>query len=256
YDDNGNNIQKSNVGEATDYYYDYENRLFEVQTGADIMEYEYDSDGIRVSSTKNSITTNYLVDKNRDYAQVLEEKDQAGNLQVEYVHGDDLISQNRSGDISYYHYDGLGSTRSLTDDSAAITDTYTYEAFGTLIGQTGDTPNNFLYTGEQYDPNVGFYYLRARYYSPGIGRFVTQDPWGGVSYDPITLHKYLYANASPINGYDPSGLMTINEKICVLSFISLIGFSYNYRYAYLRTRNHRVAFWYGIEGAIKAPAAA
>ncbi|MCP4709665.1 MAG: RHS repeat-associated core domain-containing protein, partial [Planctomycetes bacterium] len=254
YDDNGNNLSKSNVGESNDYYYDYENRLFEVQTGTDIMEYDYDADGIRVSSTKNSIVTNYLVDKNRDYAQVLEEKDEAGNLQVEYVHGDDLVSQNRSGDISYYHYDGLGSTRAWTDDSAAVTDTYIYEAFGELVDHTGDTPNIYLYTGEQFDVNVGFYYLRARYYAPGIGRFVTHDPWGGNIFDPVSLHKYNYAKSNPVHFKDPTGMffLLVNQPVALsirnalattqgLTGAQLIDITVNNRY-YLNNPNGEVYF--------------
>ena len=80
----------------------------------------------------------------------------------------------RSG-TNYYHYDGLGSTRALSNNSGVITDTYIYDAFGELLNQTGDTENNYLYTGEQYDPNLGFYYLRARYMNPGIGRFISMD---------------------------------------------------------------------------------
>ncbi|MCP4712569.1 MAG: RHS repeat-associated core domain-containing protein, partial [Planctomycetes bacterium] len=152
----------------------------------------------------------------------LEEKDNAGNLQVEYIHGDDLISQNRNSGTSYYHYDGLGGTRALTDEVSAVTDTYTYEAFGALIAQTGDTPNNYLFAGEQYDPNAGFYYLRARYYAPGIGRFVTQDPWMGNTYDPVSLHKYLYANGNPINRIDPSGEATLLEQNTVMLVMTIL----------------------------------
>ena len=71
----------------------------------------------------DGVVTDYVVDKNRAYAQVLAEKDVDGNLLAGYVYGDDLISQKRGGSVSYYHYDGLGSTRSLTDTSANVTDT-------------------------------------------------------------------------------------------------------------------------------------
>ena len=57
----------------------------------------------------------------------------------------------------------------------AITDTYDYDAFGNKINSTGTTPKNFLYRGEQYDP-LGLYYLRARYYNPLTGRFMSRDP--------------------------------------------------------------------------------
>jgi len=102
-------------------------------------------------------------------------------------------------------YDGQLSTRQLTDHSGTVTDSYTYDAFGNLLAQDGDTENNFLYTGEQYDPNLGSYYLRARYYDQGVGRFTTVDPWKGNQFEPVTLHRYLYAGANPVMNVDPSG---------------------------------------------------
>ena len=86
-----------------------------------------------------------------------------------------------------------------------VTDTYDYDAFGNKINSTGSTPNNFLYRGEQYDPDLGLYYLRARYYNPITGRFMSRDPKDGVLTDPKMLHKYLYAGGDPANSYDPSG---------------------------------------------------
>ncbi len=107
---------------------------------------------------------------------------------------------------SYYHYDGQLSTRQLTDALANVTDGYTYDAFGILLNMFGATENDYLYTGEQYDPNVGFYYLRARYYNQSMGRFLTSDPFEGYEFEPYTFHKYLYAGNNPINYQDPSGL--------------------------------------------------
>jgi RHS repeat-associated protein len=62
-----------------------------------------------------------------------------------------------------------------------------------------------FYRGEQYDPDLGLYYLRARYYNPLTGRFMSRDPKGGVLADPASLHKYLYANGDPVDGWDPTG---------------------------------------------------
>ena len=75
------------------------------------------------------------MDKNRDYAQVLEEIDGNVQTQVSYIYGDDLISQKRSSLKSYFHYDGQLSTRQLTNNTEQITDTYTYDAFGILINR-------------------------------------------------------------------------------------------------------------------------
>ena len=87
----------------------------------------------------------------------------------------------------------------------AITDTYDYDAFGNKINSTGTTPNNMLYRGEELDPDLGLYYLRARYMNPLSGRFMGRDPWGGSKIDPATLHKYLYVGNKPVNYVDPRG---------------------------------------------------
>jgi len=82
---------------------------------------------------------------------------------------------------------------------------YNYDAFGNLLNSSGTTPNNYLYRGEQYDTNLGLYYLRARYLNPATGRFMSRDPEDGKPIDPKTLHKYLYAGGDPINRVDPRG---------------------------------------------------
>ena len=90
-------------------------------------------------------------------------------------------------------------------DRRTATDTYEYDAFGNQITHTGTTPNNYLYRGEQWDPDLGLYYLRARYYNPLTGRFMSRDPNEGKRFHPETLHKYLYAGGDPANAVDPTG---------------------------------------------------
>ena len=176
------------------------------------MEYDYNAEGNRVRKTLDgTVIINYLVDTNRDYAQVLEERDGDGNLLVRYVYGHDLISQTRDGITSFYHYDGLGSTRALSSSAGIVTDTYHYDAFGLLLEQTGTTENAYRYRGEQFDEELGLYYLRARYMDPAIGRFVIMDGFAGSIQDPYSLHKYLYANANPVTYSDPSGNFSIGE---------------------------------------------
>ena len=62
-----------------------------------------------------------------------------------------------------------------------------------------------FYRVEQYDSDLGLYYLRARYYNPNTGRFMSRDPEDGNLFDPASLHKYLYANGDPVDGVDPMG---------------------------------------------------
>ena len=203
------------------FRYDYENRL--VSAGS--VGYAYDADGIRVSSVSAGSATDYVVDRNRQYAQVLEEKNAAGS--VSYVHGDDLISRKQGGEVRYYVYDGHGSVRQLTDADGAVTDSYIYDAFGNLRDHLGDSDNRYLYAGEQYDPASGLYYLRARYYGPANGRFLTHDPYPGRLNEPVSLHKYLYGNANPVSYVDPGGefssLISTLEAMAVANIVTAIG---------------------------------
>ena len=138
YDNNGNTLSRTNGVSTDTYACDYENRLAsaDIQLGGAVglVSYTYDTDGIRTSKTGGGSTTSYLVDKNRPFAQILVET--TGATVVSYIHGDDLISMKRTRGTSYYHYDGQMSTRKLTDAVQAVTDTYTYDAFGIELAST------------------------------------------------------------------------------------------------------------------------
>ena len=86
-----------------------------------------------------------------------------------------------------------------------MTDSYDYDAFGLPITTTGTTPNDFLYSGEQYDSYHGLLYMRARYYNPYLCRFISADPsgFGGG------LNFYAYAAGNPVSYLDPFGLGAI-----------------------------------------------
>ncbi len=102
-------------------------------------------------------------------------------------------------------YDGHGNVRFGLNDEGVISDRYTYDAFGVVIEPSGSTPNSHLYCGERFDQDLGLYYLRARYLNPNSGRFWTMDGFEGTQTDPLSLHKYLYAHADPVNGVDSTG---------------------------------------------------
>ncbi len=193
--------------------------------GASTIAYAYDHDGIRVGKTINGTDVfKYVVDKNRPYAQVLEEQRTQGALSAvtNYVYGDDLLSQTTDGVTHYYQYDGLGSTRALSNASGTLTDTYQYDAYGMLLNSTGASVNPYLYRGEQYDPALSAYYLRARYYQPGIGRFLTTDPIEGIPNKPISLHRYLYGNDNPINYTDPTGTMSFGNALITTAIVNVL----------------------------------
>ncbi|HKV81572.1 MAG TPA: RHS repeat-associated core domain-containing protein [Candidatus Sulfotelmatobacter sp.] len=89
--------------------------------------------------------------------------------------------------------------------AGAATDSYDYDAFGNLINSTGSTPNVYLFAGEAYDSALGLYYNRARYLNTTSGRFWSMDTEEGDDEAPLSLHKYIYTNADPVDGTDPSG---------------------------------------------------
>jgi YD repeat-containing protein len=175
YDNNGNTLSENDGFNSSTYTYDYENRLISAQKLGSVIGYTYDADGIRVSSTVNSVVTKFITDKNNYNTQVLEERDGSGNLMVRYVYGNDLISQKRDNILSFYIYDGIGSTRQLIDISEVLTDTHVFDTFGIELNRTGTTINKYLFIGEQYDSDIGFYYLEGRYYDQETGRFITQN---------------------------------------------------------------------------------
>ena len=204
YDANGNVLA---TGGKT-YTYDSENHMISANSGQVTMI--YDGDGNRVSKTVGGVTTQYLVDdlNPTGYAQVVEEVVN-GAVTRQYTYGLQRISENQiisnTWTPSFYVCDGGGNVRQLTNSAGVMTDEYEYDAFGNSFTKVGTTPNNYLYRGEQFDTDLGLYYLRARYYNPATGRFLSRDPLDGNAIDPKSLHKYLYAGGDPVNGLDPTG---------------------------------------------------
>jgi RHS repeat-associated protein len=205
YDPNGNTVTR----DGATYAYDYADRL-RAKNGGEVV-IDYDGDGARVAKTVGGVTTRYLVDdlNPSGYSQVMEEVI-GGTVQRVYTYGTMLVSQSQriAGSFvsSFYGYDAQGNVKFLTDSTGAVTDTYAYDAFGTMIGQPGSTPNSYFYGGQQLDSDLGLYFLRARYYEPARGRFLTLDPFDGEARRPSSLHKYLYVHGDGVNFGDPSGM--------------------------------------------------
>lgn len=217
YDDNGNTLSKISPNEQVIYDWNQENRLIGAEIsngeGTTNLEYQYDASGVRVASIVDGVETRYLVDTNREYAQVLEEYLPDGTTETSYVHGLSLISANRDGETDYYVNDGHSGVRLLSNETGVVTDSYNYDGYGNLISSVGDSDNNYLYRGEQFDQRLGMQYLRARYYNPGVGRFASVDPFEGLIELPMSRHRYLYGNANPISYLDPSGEFTMTEVL-------------------------------------------
>jgi len=120
----------------------------------------------------------------------------------------------------------MGSVRGLSDASGNVVDTYSYDAYGMLLDKTGSTINPYRYRGEQFDPETDSYYLRARYYQPDVGRFLTTDAVEGFMTAPLSRHRYLYGEGDPVNSRDPSGntsLMDLTVTQVILGNFAAIG---------------------------------
>ena len=170
------------------------------------IAFEYDHNGIRVAITVNGEETRFLIDNHQQtFAQVIEEYQPGGEMIASYTYGHDLLSQDNGTERVTYQVDGLGSTRHAANDNGVPVLEYTYDAYGNLLSSSGDIDNAYRFAGEQWDEETGLTYLRARYYDPTTGRFLSRDPFEGFNDQPITLHDYLYAGANPVNAIDPSG---------------------------------------------------
>jgi RHS repeat-associated protein len=226
WDANGNLASKAVAGT---YTWDFEDRLESVVLAdGTLVAHTYDADGVRVRTETTppggpTEVVDYLVDTSGALSHVVVETDGAGSLKAYYVRGDDLLAVIRPvTGVRFYHPDGLGSIRALTDDTEAVTDRWNFTAFGELLEHVGEDPNAYLFAGEQLDPNSGFYYNRARWMDPRVGRFAGMDPFGGLSEGPASQHKYLYTSANPVNLQDPSGLFSMTTLLTTLSVLGLV----------------------------------
>ena len=204
YDADGNLLKRDFGQQTTLYTYDSQNRLMRVSRGNDVWDYEYDALGNRVASIYNGQRTNYLLETT-GLADVLGEYNAAGLAVTRYSHGIGLESQeNASGSAAYYQFDALGSTTAITDSSGEVVNSYFYDPFGSSIATPVESVENpFQYVGQSgvMQEQHGLQFMRARYYSPDLGRFVAEDPRrhdGGIN-------LYRYVGNQPTLFVDPQG---------------------------------------------------
>ncbi|WP_373651960.1 RHS repeat-associated core domain-containing protein [Schlesneria sp. DSM 10557] len=117
-----------------------------------------------------------------------------------------LVSQQRNGQSTFYHFDGLGSTAALTTSTQTVSDSYTYRAFGDIAASSGTTTNPYQWVGREgyyRDEEAAELNLGHRHYDTATGRFTTEDPIGYHSGDS---NFYRYGGNNPIVRTDPSGL--------------------------------------------------
>jgi RHS repeat-associated protein len=167
----------------------------------------------RVSQTVNGVTTYYTLDQAAGLTQVLEDGANA------YLYGAGRIAQVNTAGTEYFLGDALGSVRQMTDAAGAVTLAKAYDPYGVALQSIGNGLSNYGFTGELSD-STGLLYLRARYYAADTGRFISRDPWPGQSNRPLSLNRWAYVEANPINLTDPSGLSPYSDadiKACISS---------------------------------------
>jgi RHS repeat-associated protein len=221
YDLDGNMVSRvdRSTGDSTKYTWDIENRLIRVDKPGVVAEHSYGPFGRRLAKTVNGTTTEFRYDGE----DLILEMDGDGNVAGSWTFGpgiDQPLAMNRSGENHYYVADGLGSVAALVDETGAVVQTYEYGVFGEITSQTGSLDNPFAYTGREWEPEVGLYYYRARWYDAAQGRFVSEDPTGLAGGDH---NLYRYVHNSPARFYDPLGLwqVTVGGGLGIVGEVTL-----------------------------------
>ena len=203
YDDNGNLASMTNGCGTTTYTWDVRNRIvgmsgFKPDCSPLTAMFEYDALGRRIEKTINGRTIQYLYD-DLDIVQEIENGLPSVNYMRTMSIDEPLARIEANGTVRYYQTDALGSVIALTDQTGAVKTQYQYDPFGnvTITGDTSDNP--FQYTGREND-GTGLYYYRARYYSPELQRFISEDPIGLSG----GINLYAYPD-NPISYVDPTG---------------------------------------------------
>ena len=223
YDNAGNRIELS--GDAfnlddlpagtANYLYDDSDRLTGYSDDNITIEYEYDGDGNlceKITKDGNDNITahsQYFYDYSADLPRVLAEVDVLNGNVIDYTYGNRLYGKYDSA-MYYYHQDGLNNILAVTDASGCVKNTYAYDDFGEVICKNETVSNSILFTGELVDES-GLTYLRARFYDPTLGRFLTRDTYAGNIENPQSLNLYTYCANNPVLYIDPSGHMRCSQ---------------------------------------------
>jgi RHS repeat-associated protein len=220
YDNNGNTLTRTNSRDANEsqtYAYDVKDQLVKVTNGAGAVlgRYDYDFNGLRVRERE---TDRENVDTYYNGSSVIEErKADDGTLLAHYRYGDRLLSlATPSRPVQFYHHDALGTVVALSSPKGAIEKTYRVNPFGGIRRETGESLNKRVFTGHVNDSSTGLVYMKARYYDPEAGRFLTQDSYLGQAGEPPSLNRYLYAYGNPGTWVDPTGHQSARQSLVEL----------------------------------------
>jgi RHS repeat-associated protein len=194
YNARGDRTAQSTAGGSTlDLSYDQADRLIGVGS---TVSYAYNGDGLRVSKDVNGTTSHFVWNQTQATPELL------GDGATDYIYGPygEAIEQISASTATYLLQDQQGSTRLLTDDAGNVIGRYNYDAWGKVASHAGNAVSNLQYDGQYTDAETGYQYLRARYYDPTSGQFLTTDPI--VS---LTLSRYGFADNDPLRYGDPTG---------------------------------------------------
>ncbi|TBL71232.1 polymorphic toxin type 30 domain-containing protein [Paenibacillus thalictri] len=173
------------------------------------VDYIYNGDDLRTRKTVRSSkdgyaekVTNYLYD--RQY--VILETDATDQVATRYIRGINYIARiDQSDKLSYYLYNSHGDVVQTVNEAGVVENQYDYDIFGNPTLTIEQNGNAIRYAGEFLDEETGLYYLRARYYNPYTGRFISEDSYWGEDTSPLSLNRYTYAHNDPLKYLDPTG---------------------------------------------------
>lgn len=202
--------------------YDFNNLLKSRTVNGATSTYDYDPLGNRQKMVAEGTTYRFTNSTVSGLSQPLVTTKTIGATTTERysLYGLSLISQGgtAAADRQYPMSDGLGNIRFMTNASGTtVSYAPKYDPFGRqmpVYRQPYLTGPSFQ--GEYRDPgSSGLMYLRARYYDPNTGTFLSQGPMAGTLNNPQSQNGYNYANANPINYSDPSGEFPILAGLVV-----------------------------------------
>jgi RHS repeat-associated protein len=198
----------STLIDRTVYTYDGFNQLISVEKIADgsrtLTSYAYDGEGLRITKTEKTSEEEKVIHYTYDRQHVIIEEDGKGQTTF-YLRGINYLGMEREDEITYYLYNGHGDVIHTVDETGTVKNQYAYDAFGNPTFTLEVEENPIRYGGEFYDASTGLYYLRARYYNPYTGRFISEDSYWGEEANPLSLNLYTYCHNDPVNYVDPSG---------------------------------------------------
>ncbi len=208
YDANGSQLTKVTAEKTETNTYNAANQLVAFTDGETTASYAYNSNGLRIEKIVNGQRINHVWDGSQQIVADIVDSD-FYEAQC-YIRGTSLAAAyhftgGAKSDYTYYVQNAHGDVVNLTDADGAVTKTYHYDAFGVEQNINNADTNAFRYCGEYYDTETATIYLRARYYNPCLGRFISRDTFEGHYKDPLSLNKYIYCANNSIKFTDPNG---------------------------------------------------